>query len=685
MPELVMFVPKATLEAKRNLEEFVRLCRHDLTVFGADLPFDSPAWNITGYIDKKADNSRTSVVFEKIPRNRPRFRVFSNLLSHLETHPECCLDEGFGTTAKAIFRYLHAHKPRKDFYARVNALRCLEASLRECTPDRSPVDPTTLTHACMNRSLALAKDNFKPSTASVIGSELEYLARFINDHGLVRAAFRWRNSLYRESLGNYVGQEADQERENKLPSQAALDAMGSIFQRATEPRDVVTTSVAGILLSGASRIHELLLSPANLEVYQGVKEGKQAYGLRWENGKGDGPQTKWLSTPMAAVAQIAIGRIRKMTEPARRIAKWYESNPTKMYLPHSLEHLRYREKLSRHEIAAILGLEDHNSICRILDRHGIHFTDGSISFNTLELVVLKMLPRGFPWLNEGLGIRYSDALFVVQRHLLHAKNGTSLVMIQAINRAQVQKDLSDVNNIFVRHRSLDEDGNQISMTSHQARHFLLTTALVGGMSRLDASKWAGLKEVKTVEQYNDRSPEQVLKLIRESVGNSDKIIGPLSSVPQKIPITKAEFARQTIPNVQVTILGWCVHAYPENPCELFDDCINCHEHVFIKGEYQKNQAARELYQIELKQLQKAADAKTDEYGAERWEEHHGVTADRYAELVALYDDPQIPKDTVIQLAYPREAPMPSLDKEGHEQEVHKKAQGAGKKLGRGTD
>lgn len=681
-----MFVPKATLDARRNLEQFVLLSRHELTVFGVDLPFNSPVWDITGYIDKKADNSRTSVVFEKIPRNRPRFRSFSNLRLHIETHPECCLDEGFDGVAKAIFRYLHGSHPRKDFCVRVNALRCIEASLRECTPDHQRVDPTALTYACMDRSLAIAKENFESSTASVIGSELENLAKFINDHALVRAPFTWRNPLYRECLGKCIGPAADEERERKLPSQAALDAISAIFANAVEPRDIVTTGVVAVLLSGVSRIHELLLRPADLEVYEESKEGKQTYGHRWENGKGDGPQTKRLSTPMAEVAKIAIERIRTMTEPARQIAKWYECNPTEMFLPKSLEHLRKRENLNRYEIAEILGLKDHTSIYGILKRCGIHMSDASLPFRTLERVVLKMLPRGFPWLNRGLGIKYSDALFVVQRHLMHQQNGTSAVMIQAINRAQVQKDLSDATSIFVRHRCLDEEGNQISMTSHQARHLLITTALLGGMSRLDAAKWAGLKNVKTVESYDNRSKEEVLTHIREAIGNPDKLIGPLSSGPQRIPITKLEFARQMIQNVQTTILGWCTHSYAENICDLFDDCINCHEHIFIKGEHQKNQAAQELYQIEITLLQNAAEARAeDEYGAGLWEQHHRLSADRYAQLTSLYDDPHIPDGTVIQLADTNQTATPRLNQEQHEKEVSKEAQGAGKQLDRGAN
>lgn len=38
MTEIVLFTPKAELDAAANLRGFVDICRSKLTVFGADLP-----------------------------------------------------------------------------------------------------------------------------------------------------------------------------------------------------------------------------------------------------------------------------------------------------------------------------------------------------------------------------------------------------------------------------------------------------------------------------------------------------------------------------------------------------------------------------------------------------------------------------------------------------------------------
>ncbi len=61
---------------------------------------------------------------------------------------------------------------------------------------------------------------------------------------------------------------------------------------------------------------------------------------------------------MADVVREALRRIRATTGPARALAHWYEANPTRLYLPPELEHLRSREFLQFEEIAELLGLDD---------------------------------------------------------------------------------------------------------------------------------------------------------------------------------------------------------------------------------------------------------------------------------------------------------------------------------------
>ena len=53
MAEIVLFTPKAELDAAANLSGFVDMCRSKLTVFGADLPFQNDVWDVTEAVATK--------------------------------------------------------------------------------------------------------------------------------------------------------------------------------------------------------------------------------------------------------------------------------------------------------------------------------------------------------------------------------------------------------------------------------------------------------------------------------------------------------------------------------------------------------------------------------------------------------------------------------------------------------
>jgi hypothetical protein len=104
--------------------------------------------------------------------------------------------------------------------------------------------------------------------------------------------------------------------------------LANIFHIATDPADVLACSIVAILCSAPDRISEVLHLEADCEVMEVIPSSKEkAYGLRWRPAKGAAPMVKWIIPSMADVVKEAIGKIRKLTEPAREIAKWYEDHP----------------------------------------------------------------------------------------------------------------------------------------------------------------------------------------------------------------------------------------------------------------------------------------------------------------------------------------------------------------------
>ena len=58
MSNVFLFVPKAQVTSRQNLEEFILMCRDRLTVFGDDLDWYSHAWPGVGNFTKKGAPSR---------------------------------------------------------------------------------------------------------------------------------------------------------------------------------------------------------------------------------------------------------------------------------------------------------------------------------------------------------------------------------------------------------------------------------------------------------------------------------------------------------------------------------------------------------------------------------------------------------------------------------------------------
>ena len=65
MPDsLVVFTPKAERDAAENMGEFIAMSRSQLSIFGADLPFDDIAWDVTNTTQQKArGNQRVRIYF----------------------------------------------------------------------------------------------------------------------------------------------------------------------------------------------------------------------------------------------------------------------------------------------------------------------------------------------------------------------------------------------------------------------------------------------------------------------------------------------------------------------------------------------------------------------------------------------------------------------------------------------
>ncbi|WP_229503653.1 integrase [Massilia putida] len=645
MADIVTFVPHDDLDAQANMAGFIELCKSKLTVFGRTLAFEEDIWDVSRTIKLKGRNQAVRL-------------VFSNHQASEEPLPTM-MAEPFKAFAKSYVRYQYGMKPSVGLARRMGALRALEAALQESGTS----DPVRIDTHILNRAAQLAAERLAVSTAYGTAGQLKMIADFLCDNRLTAVPTRWRHHLkHPDDHNGRVGKDADERRAAKMPSQAALDAIPRVFRLATEPGDVLVSAATGILCSAPDRINEVLLLPVDCEVRQ-KRSGSDgnAYGLRWWPAKGAEPMVKWVISSMSGVVEEALAKIRGITDEAREVSRWYEKKPGMLYLTKETEHLRAQERLSMADVNEILFADPvHRTTARQwcvdhkvpFEKHGEKLY---VRFEDLESTVLQMLPDGFPYLHEPTGLKYSDALFVIQRHALHATLTRLRCVIEPVSQGNIYIRLGagskhGIKSIFDRCGLFEPDGSAIRVTTHQFRHYLNTLAQSGGMSQLDIAKWSGRKDVRQNKYYDHETVDAVVARIREAVGDDTRMFGPLAKGPRAALITRDEFARLKVPTAHTTDFGYCIHDYVMTPCQMHRDCLNCGEQVCIKGESEKEKRIRQAHDEATRLLAMAEQAETEgELGASEWAEHHRAQLARTSALLDILDNPLVPRGAIIQL------------------------------------
>jgi hypothetical protein len=361
---------------------------------------------------------------------------------------------------------------------------------------------------------------------------------------------------------------------------------------------------------------------------------------------------------MVGVAKEAIKRIRELTTESRELAKWIEATPDKFYRHPNCPNVMENEPLSIIHDSQALGLaSDTNKAARaFLIGCKLEAKDSVHTLSSLWQYVLTRQPKAFPWLSKEKGIKYSNALFCMQRNLLHARHGVSPVILWPPTNNIFNNDLSprlsldaDHKSIFDRHEYKSSDGGRIKMTSHQVRHLLNTIAQRGGLSQLQIAKWSGRAEAKQNRTYNHMSEYEMVSLAEE-LDTSLTLFGPAGEVAKSIPISIQEFNTMEKGPVHVTEFGVCVHDFTMSPCEKYRDCLNCTEQVCIKGEKGKLDRIKErLNEVERQYIVASKAMDDGEAGADRWFEYHKITLHRLKELVSILEDDSVINGSQVKL------------------------------------
>lgn len=645
MAEVVLFTPLAEKTAQENLDSFIDLCKNKLTVFGKDLPFDGVVWDITDFVQDRGKRTCKRI-------------YFSSWDAANGSDPKA-MPEPFLSFAKAYVRYQHGFKPILDHGARIAPLRAICAALDEIGKS-SPVD---VDGHVLNRAAQLLEEKNSQERAYRLGRQLRTISEFLTEKRLVKTALGWKSHIKRPCGTQRVGKEFDDRRLGKLPSATDLDAVAEAYRLAKAPGDVIITSIAAIMCSTPDRIAEILTLRADCEHHDQLPDGQEVYGLRYWPAKGADPMIKYVIPSMTDLVKDAVARIRQHTEGSRALARWYEANPTRMYLSEGLEHLR-GQRLTLRQVSEILfGVPDLLNAAkswldyRALRKRWTRIEDVPIPFADLEKAVIDSLPRDFPYLDKRMGLKYSEALCVVPPFTFNQQKKTCYFGLESVTHGNVNDGLGGrvahgVGSVFTRAGISCADGTPVRINTHKFRHYLNTLAMQGGLSDLDAAKWSGRKDVRQNRAYDHVSARDKLALIRDAIGDQSKMFGPLGHAPSVPLIKRDEFANLKVMNAHTTEFGYCTHDYASTPCQKYLDCLNCNELVCIKGDEIREANIRRQLE-ETRGLLAAARNGVEEgaYGAHRWLQHQIQTLQRLEELCAILDNPMIQRGAVIQLKH----------------------------------
>lgn len=627
MSNIFQFVPKAQVTSQQNLAEFVRLCRDQLTVFGASLDWYSHAWPGVGNFTKKGAPARGYT-------------------------PEQLLDPGIMSFAKAYVRYQQGHNPTK-LKNEFKAIRCIEAALIEVY-DSADI---TLTDLSVLDAAGKVAGTYE-ATDYQAGISLVKLVEFLNESKIIAAPLVWKSPFKKPKEIHGNNPVAKKKREEKLPAVSRLEAMGEMFANdLQDPRDRFTTSIFALCMCAPSRISEVEDLPLNCLHRAFDTDGIERLGLRFYAGKGYESDIKWVSSAFVQIAEEAVRRLTELSAPGRALASWLETHPNEFYRHEDCPNVGEDQPLTAEQACIALGLtpgeRPRQALMRGLESYEpfkAYFAEnGHVTLRFLNGFLRSKLPKGWPWLNRERHIKYSEALCCFRQNELRMDFPARPVIVWAPGKSTFQTDINYIDgqerSIWERYGYRDPDGSPISMKSHQIRHYLNTKAQQGDLGQLYIAKWSGRKNIHQNATYNHMTDEEHVARAREmGIGVA------LEKSRLNLPVTLADLEAIGEGIAHVTIFGYCIHDYSMLPCQKHLDCLNCTEHACVKGESAKYGRLKDFRDSIRLQLSKAQAANEDGiYGADRWSQHQIKTLEKADQLVEILSSKDVPDGTIVRL------------------------------------
>lgn len=606
-------------------------------------------------------------------------------ISSKDRSPENLLHHSILEFAKAYVKYQRI-KSKLKTQDTILSIRAIE---QICLDRYGEVDLTKLVIADFDLAAENAKENYKASSAYHVGRQLKILLDFLRQLKIV-ALPEWKNPIKKPADKSIVlDEESEEHRASKLPDEDAIFALADIFSRKDSElsdRDIFVTSAVSLLLAAPERASELFflkhnciheeevqtLSKSSLGLVADASNIEKVLGIRWYAQKNYGYDIKYIPSVMIPTVKRAVERLITMSEKPRYLAYLLETS--EKFPRHELcPDVADNKLLSCVEVLRAMGFDEslysttrnaRMAALSFLRVRGIPSEDYVVSLEDLNKILRSRLPKGFPYVpfrtGNGVQVKWSEALFCCFANQFDKVKPTILSElwmphIDTLNedlaptrkKKKGKNELVESNSIFQRWGYGD-----YSMTTHQFRHLLNTIANTNGMDSMLLAKWSGRADMKQNRVYDHTSVEDrnfgLIEMQKNEVGtvNTDSTFTFQIATPR----TLQELNTKTTLSMHTTEFGLCTHSYIDEPCLKYRNCLNCTEHVCIKGDEEKKKRLQDRLRKEKILWAKDKEAVSKNVtGATVWLGTRELTIKRCEQLIALLDDPNILDGTPLSL------------------------------------
>ncbi len=498
----------------------------------------------------------------------------------------------------------------------------------------------------LSQAELLMQAHWAQSTTYKRMMSLLVFTRFLASRNLCRPLYYTAQTPRVEDFNRHTiaGQEA---RRDRLPSEAVLNGLADVYrEHGVEPRDRLRAAALAILVVTGFRVGELLTLPLDCEVRE-ASGGQPRYGLRYYREKSRGGArllaVRWLTPIGAALAQEAIGRIRKITHAARQRAQVLENSPHRVPLPG----FHWGARMTHGEIARVLGC-NHRSVFAIpRDRLIRHRDSKGTYFRAFEVeAYLRNLRVRQLWTvdrRDGTRQKLSESLFIAFRNFFHSTRSACPLLVEPVLLTQISDFITrkaNMKSAFEKFGIREANGAFCRMTTHQLRHWLNHIADKGGLPVELQTRWLGRESARDTEAYRHATVSERLEWVKAGMREAS-LQGIKADIYFELPQAQREaFLEGEIQAAHFTAFGICLHDFAVTPCPFHLNCVRgCPDYLRTRGNQKERQHLIQIREATEQTLAVAGLQTTrNSEIAEPWVRHCKETLDGIAKALAVDDD-----------------------------------------------